>query len=82
MKIYTENSEFIKDKIRIATVGTFDGVHQGHLNILDLLLAESNDEYKKSILITFDPHPRTVISEEYKIQLLTALKEKELPQQY
>ena len=76
MKIYTDNSDYIKDKITIATVGTFDGVHEGHLNILDLMLERAKDVQGKSVLITFNPHPRTVVSEEFKTNLLTTLDEK------
>ena len=76
MKIYTDNSELSNDKIRIATVGTFDGVHQGHLNILELLISNAKEKNGNSILITFDPHPRTVVSGGFKNQLLTTLDEK------
>lgn len=76
MKIYTDNSEIKTEKSKIATVGTFDGVHQGHLNIIELLISKAKELNGKSILITFDPHPRTVVSGGFKNQLLTTLDEK------
>lgn len=76
MKLYTGNSEIKTEKSKIATVGTFDGVHQGHLNIIELLISKAKELNGKSILITFDPHPRTVVSGGFKNQLLTTLDEK------
>ncbi|MBL1212297.1 MAG: bifunctional riboflavin kinase/FAD synthetase [Ignavibacteriae bacterium] len=76
MKIYTDNSDIKTDKDKVVTVGTFDGVHQGHLNIIDLLISKTEEINGESILITFDPHPRTVVSGGFKNQLLTTLDEK------
>jgi len=41
------------------TVGTFDGVHSGHRAILKELTARASGG--RSVVITFDPHPRTVV---------------------
>lgn len=43
------------------TIGTFDGVHQGHCQIIAQLKAEARRINGESVLITFSPHPRLVI---------------------
>ena len=59
----------------IATVGSYDGVHYGHRAILDRLNELARERQGESTVITFDPHPRTVVSDE-PIELLTPLPEK------
>ena len=44
------------------TTGTFDGVHQGHRTIIDRLNAMAREVGGESVLLTFDPHPRTVLA--------------------
>jgi len=54
------------------TVGTFDGVHRGHLLILEKLLDVARQQNLKSVVITFDPHPRQVLQPERGMKLLTS----------
>lgn len=58
------------------TIGSFDGLHKGHQTILKQLVEEATNKGLKSLVFTFDPHPRTVLSEGAKLQLLTSLEEK------
>jgi len=46
----------------VITVGSFDGVHHGHRKILSRLTSRAKEINGKSVVITFDPHPREVIS--------------------
>jgi len=46
----------------VATIGTFDGVHQGHREVLLHLMKRAKERNAKSLLITFDPHPRIVLN--------------------
>jgi riboflavin kinase / FMN adenylyltransferase len=61
------------------TIGTFDGVHSGHAQIISQLKKEARQNNGESVLITFDPHPRMVLNP-YKVQepikLLNTLAEK------
>lgn len=61
----------------IVTIGTFDGVHYGHRKILSRLNELKTDKNQKTIVFTFEPHPRKVLfPEQSDLQLLTTLDEK------
>jgi riboflavin kinase / FMN adenylyltransferase len=46
----------------VITIGTFDGVHLGHKQIIDNLKKEAANAGGESVIITFHPHPRKVVS--------------------
>ncbi|MBK7558639.1 MAG: bifunctional riboflavin kinase/FAD synthetase [Chitinophagaceae bacterium] len=46
----------------VITIGTFDGVHLGHRQITDSLKAAAAKAGGESVIITFHPHPRKVVS--------------------
>jgi len=61
----------------IVTIGNFDGVHLGHREIFRKIVREAKKTHKKSIVITFDPHPQKIIHPERRpFFLLTPLQEK------
>ena len=45
----------------VATVGTFDGLHQGHRQLLQRLIREADVRKSRSLVVTFDSHPRQVL---------------------
>ena len=49
-------------KNAIITIGTFDGVHMGHRQIIDNMKEEAKANQGESVIITFHPHPRKVVS--------------------
>ncbi len=57
------------------TVGTFDGVHVGHQAILRYLVHRARQNGGHSVVVTFDPHPREVLSGE-PMPLLTTVEER------
>ncbi len=59
----------------MVSVGTFDGVHAGHRSILQQLVAHSRERRMRSVLVTFTPHPRTVVKRG-PVELLTTLEER------
>lgn len=76
MRIFRNLSEINYDKNSVVTLGTFDGLHLGHQKIIKSVIEKSADYNCRSVLITFDPHPRSVVSPGYKMDLLSTLDEK------
>jgi riboflavin kinase/FMN adenylyltransferase len=60
----------------IITIGTFDGVHFGHKKIIETLKSIALKHNAETVLITFDPHPRTIIQPNALLQIITTLPEK------
>jgi riboflavin kinase/FMN adenylyltransferase len=60
----------------VITIGTFDGVHLGHKEILAALREEAERIQGESVIISFDPHPRKVISPHASLQLINTPDEK------
>ncbi|PTN07249.1 bifunctional riboflavin kinase/FAD synthetase [Mangrovibacterium marinum] len=76
MKIYRDINQFDVEN-PILTIGSFDGVHQGHLKIIDRLKEIAREKKGESVIFTFYPHPRLVLfPEEGNLRLLTTLNEK------
>jgi riboflavin kinase/FMN adenylyltransferase len=65
------------DVMRTAlTVGSFDGVHRGHQDVLRQLVARARQLDVHSLLVTFDPHPLEVVNPAAAPRLLTVGDEK------
>ncbi len=58
------------------TVGSFDGVHLGHLDVIQHLKSAAKEEQSSSALITFEPHPRCVLDPANCPSSITTLREK------
>lgn len=64
-------------KNAVVTIGTFDGVHLGHLQIIDQLKKEATAVNGETVIITFHPHPRSIVGRNgTKIYLINTLDEK------
>jgi riboflavin kinase/FMN adenylyltransferase len=69
-------------KPAIVTIGNFDGVHLGHLKLIQQVVDRSRALDLHSFAITFDPHPEQVLVPERKLTYLsTAEERKEILQQ-
>ena len=68
---------FPADEASIVTIGTFDGVHLGHQQILKQLISESQKSKLKSVLLTFFPHPRMVLQPDISMHLIQTIQERE-----
>ena len=60
----------------VISIGTFDGVHSGHAEIIHSITTAAKKGNGQSIIITFHPHPRHIISPESPVYYLTTLQEK------
>ena len=79
MKIFRTVDEIHLDQRTVVTVGSFDGFHLGHQQILKELNRQAREDCDcLEILITFHPHPKEVIGnpKDHPIEILTPLEEK------
>lgn len=77
MIVYNNLDSFPDLPYAVVTSGTFDGVHRGHQKILERLTEAARSHNGQSVLLTFWPHPRTVVSNDSpNLKLLTTLDEK------
>lgn len=60
----------------VVTVGTFDGIHRGHRAVLEEIAQRAAAAGRRSVLVTFDPHPLTVVRPEAAPALLTTWPER------
>lgn len=61
----------------VITIGTFDGVHMGHRQVIQRLKTEAAASNGETVIITFHPHPRKVVSSAILgIRLINTLEEK------
>ena len=58
------------------TVGTFDGVHLGHQDVLGRLVRRAGESGLRSLLVTFEPHPLELLRPDDAPPLLTTPQEK------
>jgi len=73
--VYLDDVERVPDTV--LTVGTFDGVHKGHRTLMDTVVEKARERNARSVIVTFDPHPREIINPGSKgIRLLTTLQER------
>lgn len=60
----------------VVTVGTFDGVHLGHRAVIDEIRHRASASGRRSILVTFEPHPLEVVNPTAAPALLTTPAER------
>src|SRR5665811_1319191 len=66
-------------KSPVATLGIFDGVHKGHMALIEFLVNRAKEAKGESVVITFSPHPRLVLEPDNKnLAFLTTMEEKKI----
>lgn len=76
MEIIHSIFDFTSAQKTFVTIGTFDGVHVGHQKIIKKLVEEAQKTEKKSVLLTFFPHPRMVLQKDTSIKLINSITER------
>ena len=77
MKIHYDIDNLPHFKKAVITIGTFDGVHEGHKKVIGQLVKEAKKAGGESVIITFHPHPRKVVTSSILgIRLLNTLDER------
>jgi riboflavin kinase/FMN adenylyltransferase len=77
MKVYRDIDQLPRFKNAVITIGTFDGVHAGHRKIIEHLKQEAQKIDGETVIITFHPHPRKIVSSAILgIRLINTLDEK------
>ena len=80
MQIAYSLEEFIgqvpQGAVHAATIGNFDGVHQGHRELIRLTSGKAAKLRSRSVAVTFDPHPEHVLRKSEEPKLLTPLPRK------
>ena len=77
MKVHYDTNQLPVFKNAVVTIGTFDGVHTGHQQIIQMMLDEAKKINGETVIITFHPHPRQVIAaRQAELFLLNTIEEK------
>lgn len=78
MKVLRSLEEVSRNKNSVVTVGTFDGVHLAHRAIIREVVNRAKMREGRSVVLTFDPHPREVVSSPRggDVRLLTTVEER------
>lgn len=77
MQVHRDIDNLPKFTNAVITIGTFDGVHLGHRQIINKLKEEAKKVNGETVIITFHPHPKKVISSAILgIRLINTLEEK------
>jgi riboflavin kinase / FMN adenylyltransferase len=77
MQIYYHTDQLPAFSRAVITIGTFDGVHTGHAQILQQLRQEAARIDGETVIVTFYPHPRKIVrGGTAEVRLLNTLEEK------
>lgn len=77
MNRYTDPSQLPDFQNTVITVGSFDGVHRGHRQVIAQMLRTAEQEQLTPVLISFSPHPRLVLFPDEPLSLLNTPEEQE-----
>lgn len=77
IQVHRDLEQLPQFKNAVITIGTFDGVHLGHQQIIKLLTQEAANTGGETIIITFHPHPRKIVSHgKANVKIINTLQEK------
>ena len=73
MQIWHVNEKWPRLEPCLLTLGSFDGLHRGHQELLKQLTAEAKKQGLKSAALTFSPHPRQILNPQSELQTIAPL---------
>ena len=77
MQVHPYSEHLPKFKNAVITIGTFDGVHLGHREIISLLKEEAQACNGETVIITFHPHPRSILKQgNTEVKLINTIDER------
>jgi riboflavin kinase/FMN adenylyltransferase len=78
MLVYHSFDDIPHNPNTVLTIGTFDGLHRGHMNIINLLKQRSQERNARNLLLTFHPHPQIILQKPDRppVELLTTIQER------
>jgi len=77
VNIYTDLEQIKLIKNPVLTIGTYDGVHLGHQEIINFINSKAKQVKGESVVFTFHPHPRMVLHpDDHNLELLQTIDER------
>ena len=76
MKLIEDLNFYHEKSPKVLSLGMFDGVHLGHISIINQLKDEAKKNNLETSLLTFWPHPRKIFNPNDDLKLLNTLEEK------
>ncbi|MCY7423135.1 MAG: bifunctional riboflavin kinase/FAD synthetase [Chitinophagaceae bacterium] len=76
IQVHSDLMHLPRFKNAVITIGTFDGVHLGHQQIIRQLKSEAASIGGETVIITFHPHPRIIVGGPSPVKILNTLEEK------
>ena len=77
MKVFNQINDVRDCAGSVVTIGTFDGLHRGHQDVIKALTTIAATKGSRAAVITFEPHPRHILDKKNKLSLLMSLDKKE-----
>ena len=71
--VWSRQATGLPERLRggVVAIGNFDGVHRGHQAVLDCALAEAEAAGVPALVLTFEPHPRSVFRPDIPLPRIT-----------
>ena len=77
MEIIRSLNKFTPIEKSVLTIGSYDGIHRGHYDILTSVVHHAHALSVQSILVTFEPHPRHILdSSDDKLSIIMGIDQK------
>lgn len=76
MPLYRDFDSYPRSCPTVISVGSFDGVHAGHRRLIDRLRAMASRLMARSVVVSFEPHPRIAMGRAEGMSLLTSVEER------